>query len=100
MTIPILWWIDDTARVVGTFTISGVDTDPTTITFKIEDPNGNVTVNLYGSSNIVKDSVGIYHLDVLLTVAGNWDFRIVGTGAVQAASEQQLTVQQSFFASP
>jgi hypothetical protein len=82
-------------RLSATFTVAGVATDPTTVTFKVEDPTGIVTS--YTSPQVIKDSVGNYHLDILLGTSGVWWYRTEGSGVVTAATEAQLAVRSSNF---
>jgi len=69
------------------FTVSGVATDPTTVTLLITDPNGTVT-----SVTPVHDSTGNYHYNFLTVTPGQHEYRWVGTGAVQAATDVTFVV--------
>lgn len=87
--------IGDVARISGAFTdIDGNPADPGAITLSIEDPDGEVAEVAYPGT-IVKDSTGAYHYDVPLTLAGFWEYRWVGTGAVAAAAQGRLWVRAS-----
>lgn len=88
-------------RVSVAFTdINNQPGDPTTITLRVRDPLGNITVSVFAASNIVKDSTGNYHFDVTLPLtsaaaAGAWYYRWEGTGSVTATSEGEFLVQPS-----
>jgi hypothetical protein len=84
-------------RVTATFENNAqVPTDPTTITAKIKTPAGVTTAYVYGvDSQLVKDSTGIYHIDVSANAAGIWSYRFEGTGSVLAASQDQFNVVAS-----
>lgn len=76
------------------FTIAGVATDPTTVTCQVRDPSGTTT-----TLTATKASVGNYTatLDLTSAKAGVWNYRFAGTGACQAAEENQFYVEASAF---
>jgi len=70
--------------------------DPTTVTVKYADPTGTITTVIYPSAPIVKESTGIYHIDVLVTVSGKWTYDWIGSGAVAPSrAEKEFVVLQS-----
>lgn len=73
---------------------AGTAIDPTTVGFKVRRPDtGAVTTYVYGTdAQLVKDSVGNYHVDVSADATGEWPYRFYSTGTGQAAQES------SFFA--
>jgi len=75
----------DEVRVTVTFDSGGTPRDPTTVTFKIVLPHGLSPVTyVYGTDvQLIRDGVGIYHVDWLTTVQGNAPWSMRGTGAVQ-----------------
>lgn len=80
-------------RISSEFTISSVDTDPTTVTCRYKDPNNAVTTLVYGTdAALVKDAVGKYHVDIQANIAGNWWYRFEATGAVVAANEAEFVI--------
>lgn len=89
----------DLVRCSAAFTdSSGNALDPTTVTFKSKDPSGNVTTYVYGTdAELVKDSVGNYHVDVDGDEAGSWWFRFESTGTGQAAAEERYEINSSEF---
>lgn len=85
-------------RLSATFTVSGTATDPTAVTFKIREPDATVTTYVYGTdAELVKSSTGVYYVDYTTAAEGIHAWRMVGTGTVIAAEEQQFTVRDSRF---
>ena len=82
-------------RLSAAFTVSGVATDPTTVTCVVRAPDGTETT--YATPT--KDGVGNYHVDHDLTAAkgGVYSYRYTGTGACQAAMESEFFVAASAF---
>ena len=82
----------------ATFKVNDVLTDPTTITFKMKDPAGTLTSYVYGTNaELVKDSVGKYHVLVSLNKYGIWWYRYEGTGTAPGATEANVEVIPSQF---
>ena len=109
------------------FTVAGVLTDPTTITFMFLDPSGTTTTWVFGvdpevvqdgvgeyhadwttsgstpntqvvvDPEVVQDGVGEYHADWTLDEEGGWYYRWEGTGTVIAAAERYFEVRESKF---
>lgn len=77
-------------HLTAAFTVSGVATDPTAVTVRIKDPSLAIT-----TPAAVKDSVGIYHYDLAVTLPGRYFYRFEGTGTCQATSEQFFDVLSS-----
>lgn len=83
--------LGDLVRLTGQFTISGISTDPTTVTVMVKDPRGAVT-----SYTAVKDSIGNYHYDLTVNTVGEWRYRFIGAGAgAVGAGENSLLVNKS-----
>jgi hypothetical protein len=73
---------------------AGAPTDPTTVTFKITDPTGAKTTYVYNTdAQLVKDSVGNYHVAWLFNLGGEWAYRFEGTGTVTAAAQSTIICQ-------
>ena len=91
--------IGDLVRCTGTFTnAAGNAIDPTTVTFKVRDPPLNETEYVYGDdAEVVKDGVGVYHVDVSVDESGRWRYRWESTGTGQAAGEAEFSVRRSGF---
>jgi hypothetical protein len=72
-----------------------------TVVGKVRSPDGGETSYTYGTDpEVVRDDVGVYHLDLRLTAEGPWSVRFVGTGALVAAVESLITARASRFAQP
>lgn len=85
-------------RLTTTFTVSDVNTDPTTITFKIKVPAGTITTYVYGTDGqLVRSAAGIYYVDYPTAAEGIHAWRMAGTGACVAAEEQRFIVEDSRF---
>lgn len=93
-------------RFTETFTdlIAGTVADPTTVTLKFRDPNGNETSVTYAGAQIVRDSVGVYHYDFTPPIPSKqgqaWLARWVATGAIVATDEIKFSVLASGFVNP
>lgn len=73
-------------------------TDPTTLTFMIREPCGTITTYIYGTdAELVKDSVGKYHVYWDCVTAGHYDWRYEADGTVVAAEESHFSVRRSIF---
>jgi hypothetical protein len=99
MTHTIPWQVGDQAKVTGYFTdVSGALVDPATVTVKIKNPAGSVQTLVYNTDlEVVRDSVGVYHVLIDLTSSGNWFYRFAGSGTHIVANEGTLSVQISAF---
>lgn len=72
--------------------------DPGVVTFKIKDPAEDETTFVFGvDSELVKDSVGNYHVDVPVNLDGYWRYKFQSTGVGQAAEERQFQIKRGFF---
>ena len=83
--------------ITGTFTLSGVATDPTTITLEVKIPAGTITPYTYAGAQITRDSAGVYHKDVILSSEGVWTFRMTGTGTVVASTVTNVECKSDVF---
>lgn len=87
--------IGNLVRLSSAFTTqAGAPVDPTTITVRIKDPTGHITVLTY-PANISKDDTGAFHADFVPTMSGYHSYRWEGTGAATAAAETQFSVNPS-----
>lgn len=94
-------------RCLGKFRVTdtGGFADPDTITMVLQSPApaSIETVYQFGTSAMVKDSVGQYHLDVgpwTADQAGIWHYRYVGTGAVKVGGGGSFRIAKPEFANP
>lgn len=84
----------DVARMTVEFRVDGVLTDPTTISATVKKPDGTVTVyTTLTVLPIVRDSQGVYHLDVPANQPGTWTFKFAGTGAAEDIGTNSFYVQ-------
>jgi hypothetical protein len=75
---------------------AGVLTDPTAVTLRWR-IHQDETEWVYGTDEeVAKDSTGLYHADIPVTVAGPYWFRWEGTGAVKAAEEGSFRAVTKF----
>lgn len=86
--------VNDGERVTFTYKNSSlVLADPTVVTATVTIPAGVATTYIYGTdAELVRDSTGVYHIDVTFTTAGDWTVEGHGTGAVTAATSQTFRV--------
>jgi hypothetical protein len=69
--------VGNVVRIIGTFQQSSVNADPAaTITYRAKAPDQSETVQTctpgLSQNGIVRDAMGIYHYDQLVTEAGDW----------------------------
>ena len=82
--------VGDVARLsVSILDVAGVPSDPTSLSLVIQAPDGTSTTH---TSDIVKDSVGKYHFDLPLDLAGSYGYRWQSSGENQGVSEGGLYV--------
>jgi len=85
-------------RCTGTFAAGCTNVNPDAIMFKVKTPAGVVTTYTYGTdAALVRDSTGVYHVDVSVAEAGEYVYRFWSTGTGQAASEGQFVVKATLF---
>lgn len=89
----------DEIRVQTTFTDGDdVATDPDNVFFKFTDPSNNTASYTYGvDAELVKDSTGVYHVDIDCDESGEWRWKFYSTGNGQAADEDSFIIDQSWF---
>lgn len=81
--------VGDSVRITGTWTnAAGTAVDPAGVFAAYRDPSGNTTTLTYGvDAELVKDSTGVYYVDVDADEAGWWHYRFYSTGEGKAASK-------------
>lgn len=87
----------DSVRLKGVFTVNSVFVNPTTITLKVKDPDNTISTYTYAGGQLTQLSTGTFYRDVTVTNDGEWYYRFEGTGACQAAGENQFRVRKSEF---
>lgn len=86
--------VGDSVRISSKFTVLRVAEDPTTVVLKIKKPGATTSIEYsFALSEVVKDSVGNYHVDIAIDKSGRWQYRWEGTGACHAASEGSFMVR-------
>lgn len=84
-------------RVTCQFKVDGALTDPTTVTCKVMDPSRNVSTYVYGTdAALVKESTGVYHVDIPTDETKEWSVRFEGTGTCVAVEELTFGVSTVF----
>ena len=90
--------INDTIRLKAQYTtVSGTLSDPSSVTFKHQDPSSNDTTITLAGAGVTKDSTGVYYADLRLDEAGTWYFRAESTGTPATAAEMSFEVITSQF---
>lgn len=86
--------VGDLIRLTATFTDANGDAvDPTTVSFSIRDPSGNLATVTYAAADITKSGTGVYFYDLSIDEVGYWVWRAVGTGAGEAAGEDTIEIR-------
>lgn len=86
----------DTIRFQVTFSLSSINTDPTTVIFRTKNPNGVVTSYVYLTDNeLIKSDTGIFYIDLALNLTGEHFYRWEGTGDAPGISEGRVRVDRS-----
>lgn len=87
--------IGDVVRISVSFAVSGVYTDPTTVTLKVKDPSGTVDTYTYALSQVTKSATGVYYKDLTIDEAGTWRYEWTGTGSCAAVEEGQVYARKT-----
>lgn len=88
--------IGNLVRLRGTYTdINGDLQDPTNVTIETEEPDTAYTLKTFGPDlEVIKESLGIFHLDFSPTQEGRHGYRWASTGTGQAAKEGTFLIQK------
>ena len=77
--------LGDTVVVYGTLLVNDTPTDPTSLRLEIQDPAGTLTEYVWTvDAEVVRDSVGSFHYNLMVTQNGNWIYRWFSNGALTA----------------
>lgn len=87
--------IGDNAVLTTTFTVGGVNTDPTTVVLTVQAPDGTET-----TPSVSNTAVGVYTADFEVDQAGTWLYRWVGSGAAVGVDEGAFRVDYSLLGPP
>lgn len=81
---------DDLITLTATWLVNGSPTDPTTVTLTVLDPAGATTSYTYGAAQLIKDSTGVYHKDLNVTLTGHYRYKFIGTGTAQGVQQGEF----------
>lgn len=90
------YWQGQAVRTSCTFSVNGINTDPTAVTLKVRDPSGNVATYTYALSQVTRSAAGVYYKDLSTDEQGTWHYQWLGTGACEAADEGEFEVRTNF----
>lgn len=91
--------LGDLIRCSGVFTnAAGTAIDPDAVLFQFRTPQGDITSYTYlTDAELVRDSLGNFHVDIDATESGTWWSRFYATGNGQSADELSFIVSDSRF---
>jgi hypothetical protein len=100
MERPTIIAVGNRRRLECTFTdMRKVPTDPAVVVCQYQDPSGLEVTRTYGTDpEVIKESTGVYYLDLDIDTAGTWYYRFKGTGPVKAADERTIIARETVFA--
>lgn len=78
--------------LTNTFTVAGVNTDPSTISLAVTTPAGVTTTYTYAAAEITKTAVGIYTKTITASAAGTWVYVWTGTDVAADIAPGYFTV--------
>ena len=90
-----IYFKDQILRITAEFRDNNEDlADPTTIEFSYRVDHGDITEYKYGEEDakIVRDSLGVYYIDLTLATSGNYAYHFIGGGAIENAIEDSFRV--------
>lgn len=89
----------DLVKMTANFTdANDTAADPNTVTFKLKEPDGEVTTYESGTDpELVKESVGEYYVEKKVDQIGEHYYRFEGDGNVTAAGEGSFYVVETAF---
>lgn len=85
--------VGDAIQLKVIFTVSGTNTDPTTIALEVRDPSGTTDTYTYAAAQITKDATGKFSKIITFDEAGWWVYEWTGTGAVIAVEGNRILVK-------
>ena len=90
--------IGDVVKTSGSFKVSTILTDPSTVYFAYSTPSRNSGSYLYGTdTELVRSGTGRYYVNIPASEAGTWRWRFVGTGSAAVTEEGMWHVNKSRF---
>jgi hypothetical protein len=91
--------IDTRVQLNAAFVVFGTTTpiDPTVVNLFLAAPDGTISEFTY-PDQIVRDDVGLYHVQETLDEAGVWTYKWQGTGLAEVSSpDTRMLVNQTIF---
>lgn len=94
--IPVV--VGELVRVTCVFTslTDGAAYDPATINFIYREPDEDLVKLVYGTdAAVVRDSAGVFHIDLTVGIAGVWRYRWESGADKVGIAEGQISVKAS-----
>jgi hypothetical protein len=97
-----IYFKDQILRITAEFRDNAGDlADPTTVEFSYRVDHGTVTEYKYGEDvEVVRDSLGVFYIDITLSVSGTWAYHFIGGGAIENAIEDTFRVLTALDTTP
>lgn len=76
-----------------TFQVSSTDTDPTTVSLSVSDPNGNTDIYTYSGGTVIKTATGKYNKEITPDERGYWKYTWTGTGTCTVVNSHKFIVE-------
>jgi len=77
---------------IAFYDLSNAEADPTAISFRLTKPDGSTIAYSYGDPELIRDSLGNYHVDIVYDQKGRHIIKWTGTGAVPLVEELEIYV--------
>jgi len=89
------YFVGAVVTLAGAFTNpAGAAVDPSAVTFTLREPDATYTVYEFGvDAELIRDGVGLYHVDWTAAKAGMHCWGMAGTGTAQAVNEGEFEVE-------
>lgn len=71
--------------------------DPATLVVRVTAPDASHDDYTLAAAQVVKDSVGLYHVDVVPDAAGSWTYAARTTGPTHTTPDRKFTVLVGVF---
>jgi hypothetical protein len=95
MAQPNKYFIGEVVTLSGAFTNpAGAAVDPSVVTFNLREPDATFTAFVFGvDAELIRDGIGLYHVDWTTAKVGSHCWGLAGTGTAQAISEGEFEVE-------
>jgi len=98
MVAPAEYDLDDVVRVRGQFRVGTVLTDPADVYCQVLSPSGILIDEHYEYAGaIIKDGVGLYHMDVIANECLCWTYRWFSITATSTSKDGEFLVRRTAF---